>query len=36
MSDDDERKLTPANENPWYWLATVHGEQEKGARVVGL
>ncbi|MBI1868762.1 MAG: pentapeptide repeat-containing protein [Methylocystis sp.] len=26
---DNERKLTPANENPWYWLATMYGEQAK-------
>lgn len=30
MSDDEKRELTPANENPWYWLATVHGEQAEG------
>ncbi|SMX33632.1 hypothetical protein [Octadecabacter ascidiaceicola] len=28
----DERKLTPANENPWYILMTLYGEQE-GARI---
>ena len=27
MSDNDSPQLTPANENPWYWLATLHGEQ---------
>jgi uncharacterized protein YjbI with pentapeptide repeats len=29
MSDNDSRQLTPANENPWYWLATLHGEQKE-------
>ena len=32
MSDNetakDEKRLKPAQENPWYVLATVHGEQE--------
>ena len=26
--DDPARKLTPANENPWYVLMTLYGEQE--------
>lgn len=29
MSDDDEPQLTPANENPWYWLATIYGEHSE-------
>ncbi len=27
MSDTEERALRPANENPWYCLATLYGEQ---------
>ena len=27
MSDADKPELRPANENPWYCLATLHGEQ---------
>ncbi|MGL4728775.1 MAG: hypothetical protein ACRCWO_08455, partial [Bosea sp. (in: a-proteobacteria)] len=31
-SDTPEKpKLRPANENPWYVLATLHGEQPEGA-----
>jgi uncharacterized protein YjbI with pentapeptide repeats len=30
MSEEDNVARTPANENPWYWLATVYGEQEEG------
>ena len=28
---EDKPKLKPANENPWYILATLHGEQPEGA-----
>lgn len=35
MSDEEKPPLTPANENPWYCLATVYGEQEKGALSYG-
>ncbi|SFM46313.1 pentapeptide repeat-containing protein [Shimia aestuarii] len=28
MGETAERKLTPANENPWYVLMTLYGEQE--------
>ena len=27
MADSEETELTPANDNPWYWLATLYGEQ---------
>ena len=27
MDDSEKTKLTPANDNPWYWLATLYGEQ---------
>jgi hypothetical protein len=27
MADSEKIELTPANDNPWYWLATVYGEQ---------
>ena len=27
MDDLEKTELTPANDNPWYWLATVYGEQ---------
>ena len=27
MSDADKPELRPANKNPWYCLATLHGEQ---------
>ena len=27
MDDSEKTKLTPANDNPWYWLATAYGEQ---------
>src|SRR5258708_38550160 len=27
MSDADKSELRPANDNPWYCLATLHGEQ---------
>ena len=27
MDDSEKTELTPANDNPWYWLATVYGEQ---------
>ena len=27
MSNTKEISLRPANENPWYCLATLHGEQ---------
>jgi uncharacterized protein YjbI with pentapeptide repeats len=30
MSEAEKIERTPANENPWYWLATVYGEQEEG------
>ncbi len=33
MSDAEKPKLRQANDNPWYCLATLHGEQAKGARV---
>lgn len=26
MSEEEKIERTPANENPWYWLATVYGE----------
>ncbi|WP_256378577.1 hypothetical protein [Methylocystis sp. ATCC 49242] len=29
MTDDAKPNLTPANENPWYLLATLYGEQEE-------
>jgi uncharacterized protein YjbI with pentapeptide repeats len=29
MSDEGKPQLKPANENPWYCLATVYGEQER-------
>jgi hypothetical protein len=29
MTDDAKPQLQPANENPWYCLATVYGEQDK-------
>lgn len=29
MSDSQEPPLRPANENPWYCLATLHGEQPR-------
>lgn len=29
MSENEEIERTPANANPWYWLATVYGEQEE-------
>ncbi|CAN0554894.1 unnamed protein product, partial [Ectocarpus sp. 8 AP-2014] len=28
--NDEPIKLRPANENPWYVLATYHGEQKEG------
>ena len=27
MDDPKKTKLTPANDNPWYWLATLYGDQ---------
>ena len=30
MDDPENPELTPANDNPWYWLATVYGEQTGG------
>jgi hypothetical protein len=27
MDDSEKTELTPANDNPWYWLATLYGEQ---------
>jgi hypothetical protein len=27
MDDSEKTELTDANDNPWYWLATVYGEQ---------
>jgi hypothetical protein len=33
MSNADESKLRPANENPWYCLATLHGEHPEGKYV---
>ena len=27
MNDSEKTELTPANDNPWYWLATLYGEQ---------
>jgi hypothetical protein len=27
MDDSEKTELTPANDNPWYWLATAYGEQ---------
>jgi uncharacterized protein YjbI with pentapeptide repeats len=35
MSDDDKPKLTPANENPLYWLMTLHGEGMPGSPDIG-
>jgi hypothetical protein len=32
MSEAENIERTPANKNPWYWLATVYGEQPEGAR----
>ena len=29
MSDEEKLKLKPANENPWYCLATLYGEREE-------
>ncbi len=29
MSEEEKAPLKPANENPWYCLATVYGEQEE-------
>ncbi len=29
MSEEEKPQLQPANENPWYCLATVYGEQEE-------
>jgi uncharacterized protein YjbI with pentapeptide repeats len=29
MSDEEKPRLKPANENPWYCLATVYGEQKE-------
>jgi hypothetical protein len=31
MSDAEDSELRPANDNPWYRLATLYGEQTKGA-----
>ena len=31
MSEEDKAPLKPANENPWYCLATVYGELEEPA-----
>jgi len=31
MSDAEDSELRPANDNPWYRLATWYGEQMKGA-----
>lgn len=31
-TSDDKPKLKPANQNPWYVLATLHGEQTEGAK----
>ncbi len=28
MGDADEQKLIRASDNPWYWMATLHGEQK--------
>ena len=33
---NDGEDLRPANENPWYVLATVYGEQERGGVNVTL
>jgi uncharacterized protein YjbI with pentapeptide repeats len=30
-AEKPKRTLTPANENPWYCLMTLHGEQKEGA-----
>jgi hypothetical protein len=30
MTDTEITELRPANENPWYCLATLHGEQPSG------
>ena len=29
MNDSEQPELTPANDNPWYWLATLYGEQTR-------
>ena len=31
MNDTQDPALQPATNNPWYWLATVYGEQPRGA-----
>lgn len=32
MSDPEKPELRPANDNPWYWLATLYGEQSDTAQ----
>jgi hypothetical protein len=27
IDDSEKPELTPANDNPWYWLMTLYGEQ---------
>ena len=36
MSDAEKPALEPANDNPWYCLATLYGEQPEGRLDEGL